>query len=414
MYRYLRGQINAQQTRSTLASNLQAAVPILSSVEHFHWGGRIQRRSDHGFWIDTIESRNSDKDSRIRTLVTISALAFLNDLTFSHLSKLTRAYMQLNPLAWALVTAIFLNDRATVEALLTLEPDMIARMSLLADPLRIAVREQNHDLVRLLLDSGADLNMVPFYYSMTPGSGDRMALEHACILSDVKMVELMVEPQYRLQCYGHEFEGTIRLTVRLLAEQPDRTGAYLEIMHLLLQNALPDERRPLQHFVVRLAVAHGIEPLLLMVLGMGYDLGESDHDQHTHLYHAAVCGHVEMARILLAHGASQSHERHHDAVRAAIIHGHVDVLRLLLTRATSVDEYGHALAAGHLLVATQRRYGQDKFLAVLECLCECGLDLAAANFGVNALKYAVDSGDFAMKQYLLARGVGPVPVKVPG
>jgi ankyrin repeat protein len=197
------------------------------------------------------------------------------------------------------------------------------------------------------------------------------------------------------------------MLIQDMASQAENHTAFVRIMQLLLQTADEEDWVPLEQFVVHVSIAHGLVKPILMVLDRSYDVNLKGENPQTPLLHAVTLGRTEITKILLRHGARQTHALGNDAVKGACLAGDADTLRLILTETTTIDEYGHSLAAGHLLLAAHADFGQARYLEVLKCFCDHGLDLQAANCGARALGFAIEYKHNAVRDYLLAKGVTP-------
>lgn len=403
LYRYIKGQISTPRPKSSLAANLQGAVDVLEDIDVFSWASAIPNKTMSALGKTTIFLLHEEKRDRIKTLVALTALAFLTGADFTSLNRLTLYNTQALPQSWAMMTAVFMNDKQTVEALLA-SLSTESRLFHLSDPLRMAVKISNADTARLLLANGASVNMYPIYYN--PGMGYRMVLDDACLAGDLDMVELLLEPQYCVQTDSEEYEMTIRLMVEKVARNPDSLEACKLIIRKLVLSAIPDVRLPLLHYLVDRSIVNHTGELISLAIEMGFDVNQKGHDSQSPLVHAVNSGDFQIATTLVAHGARPMHKQDYDAVREACRFGRVNMLEMLLRKSITVDEYGHALAGGILLVAAQSsKYGEDVYLQLMQCFCDHGLDPNAANWGLRALDLAIERDQRAIVAYLIGKGV---------
>ncbi|KIX05240.1 uncharacterized protein Z518_06112 [Rhinocladiella mackenziei CBS 650.93] len=402
--RYMKGLTGARKPKTVLAANLQQAVEILASTRETEWQNEF-----HTDYLpalnDTIHLEVEERCCRIKSLVALTVLSFVNVPSFSSVIRLGECRSQMQPLSWAIITAILLNSRATVEALLKLQTDVRARLWLLADPVYIAAREKNYELVRLLLDNNADVNLGALcYFPKVPLMGFRTILEFACSEGDITMVDLITDGKYCLQSCSEPFESAINITVLQMVDHPSKADDYLSILRILFKNARKDDAEEMRPFILRLGITYGIKELVQMSIDHGLGVNDRTPYSPTPLYQAADSGRAEITGMLLDQGAEQSRELDHDAVQAASLKGHVDVLRLLLTRATSINDYGHPLLAGHLVVFYER-HNECVFLELLKCVCEHGFDLNAARFGTRAMSLAFSYQHRTVQDYLHGKGI---------
>ncbi|KIX97309.1 uncharacterized protein Z520_06761 [Fonsecaea multimorphosa CBS 102226] len=408
LYRLLKGQICARQSRTALITHLKAAVKILLSNPTFHITDDLQARYIHTV-NGTVRLEPGDRTSQTASMVALGVLEFLagdKSPLCVPLARLTRSPRQIDSLSWALVTAISMKDIATIKALVEQEPQMAGRKYIFADPLRLAVTSHWYDIVRYLLDNGADVN-TPHHYAHCSPRYERMLIELPCLSGDVRMVALLLEPQYGVKLDATDYDRLLWSTVRKYCASTDDTR-YVDIIRLFLQTLPPNNQASVQHLVVHLAVVYDVPELIPIVVEMGYDVNETEGGR-SHLFLAAARGQNGIVQVLLDHGARHSLQSDLDAVKAACVNGRANVLRTLLTRVTSIGEYGHALAAGHFLLAAKASCSDpetmSRYIKVLDCLYEYGLDLNAANCGIKALRFAIENHQDILATNLLEKGV---------
>ncbi|OQU98059.1 Ankyrin repeat-containing protein [Cladophialophora immunda] len=328
------------------------------------------------------------------------------------IARMTRSPLQIDSLSWALVTAISMKDTSTIEALVQKEPQLSVRKHVLADPLRFAVTSQWYTMVRYLLQHGADVN-TPHNHSHCSPKCERMLIELPSYSGDVRMVALLLEPQYSLKLDGADCDRYLWSTIRkLAASHTDGTSpsasTYIDIVRLFLQTIHPNNQASVQHLVVHLAVVYDVPELIPVVVEMGFDVNETEAGR-THLVFAVSRGQNKVVNVLLDHGARHGPQSAFDAVKAACINGRASSLRILLNRVTTIDEYGHALAAGHFLLAAKASWSDPEtmshYIEVLDCLSEHGLDLNSANCGVKALTFALEHKHNVLMTNLLEKGI---------
>ncbi|OAP55895.1 hypothetical protein AYL99_10047 [Fonsecaea erecta] len=410
LYRLLKGQICAKHARTALISQLKGAVKILMSTPTFHVTDDFQAR--YVYTINgTVRLQPGDRMSQTASMVALGVLDFVAGDDHSRLcvplARLTRNPRQIDPLSWAIVTAISMKDSATIEALVEQEPQISVRNHILADPLRFAVTSRWYDMVRYLLKHGADVN-TPNHHSHCSPKYERRLIEQPCLSGDVRMAALLLDPQYGLKLDAAECDRLLWSTVRKLSTNNTNADSYIDIIRLFLKASPANNQGSVQHLVVHLAIVCDIPALIPIVDEMGYDVNETEGGR-SHLSLAAARGQSEVVQVLLDNGARHSLDSDHDAVRAACVNGRANVLRILLTRVTTIDEYGHALAAGHFLLAAKASCSDpetmSRYIGVIDCLYEHGLDLTAANCGVKALRFAVENKHDVLRTNLLEKGV---------
>ncbi|EXJ81774.1 hypothetical protein A1O1_07839 [Capronia coronata CBS 617.96] len=403
--RYLKGQMGTPRPRSKLAVNMQGAVEILQNVEEFSWDADVHNKVPAAL-CNTVHLGNGDRYDRTQMLVALTALAFLISADFPSLNRLTRYNMQAQAEGWAMMTAILLNDKPTVDTLLARQPEEL-RMFQLSDPLRMAVKQGNVEMTRFLLENGACVNMYSTYYN--PDMGYRMVLQDACVDGNLEMIHLLLDPKYCMQTDSEEYEVTFKLIVESSARDRARLDVYKRILRLLILSAAEDVRLPLLHYIVDLSITNHTNDLVLLAIELGFDVNEKNFDPQAPLVHAVSSGELEIAETLVAHGARPMHKQDYDAVSEACRCGRVDMLEMLLTQTITVEEYGHAFAGVVLLESAKSwKYGEHVYLQLMHCFFDHGLDPNAANWGFMALNLAIDRRHYAVTEYLLTKELMPI------
>jgi uncharacterized protein len=156
--------------------------------------------------------------------------------------------------------------------------------------------------------------------------------------------------------YGPVEMVTILLEAGAVLERPGRDGlhplhnavilGHRDIVALLIQKgAVVDAkenkgRTPLISFV---ATGGSDIEIARMLLAAGADPGiesASDDDNYTALDYTAETGSVELAGLLIAHGADINHRqgyRGDPALLGAVYHGHLELVRLLIAHGADVN-----------------------------------------------------------------------------
>jgi ankyrin repeat protein len=247
-------------------------------------------------------------------------------------------------------------------------------------PLHEASRGGHAELVRVLLDRG--VNTKPEnYIKHTPNTLALMG-------GHVQVVKVFIEFDVDIGVYDvdewtplHQalFEGNIEVTRGLLERGADLTG----------QDRL------------QAAVLGGHAGVIQVFLEHGVDLTVKYTSGSTLLHTASLGGHVEMVRILLEHGldATMQDKNRLTPLHFASMAGHVDVARLLL-------EHGADVTAQEKLGWTPLHFASSQGHAeVARLLLEHGADATARESGGRTpLHYAATMGKARVAHLLLERG----------
>lgn len=230
-----------------------------------------------------------------------------------------------------IIAAIYLEQFSIVRSMLKDEQMNVAdiKSEALGTPLHAALHMGNRNLVRELLQRGADVNMER---PDTPGSPLEAAIEN----QDEETVRLMLKPHYRHTTSGTAFENAI---VRSLD-----TGQ-LGVAHLLFEHfeSKLSECRYILSEGLRAACRQGMIDIVQLLLDNGGDVNEhysSDRDcfATSPIEQATWAGQEEVLRLLLARGASP-YGRHsaNFSMRAAVWGGNIGAARILLDAGVQLE-----------------------------------------------------------------------------
>lgn len=415
LFRYLEGQVSCGKPSSCLISNVRDAARLLESMPGIQYSlhqfqSRRLKALDHPIHLEVEDGR--DRTRTINMLLVLTVLSCLDENGFRDLDWMRDYEDQLTSICWALLTAICLRDHDTVATLLKQGPSYKD----LVEALRQATEEQDIEVVRLLLDSGADVNGQVCWGA---------ALIVAARDGNVEILNLMLHPQCALQLDTWEqpnsqYEQAVEQVICRLANGPRNSDAYMEIFHKLFHKA---HRHFLGHFHYRMAttaISLGVEVVVPIIL----DGGELDDLAHGGLLEeAAKAGQTQIVRLLLHRYSHMNREHAFQAVKAACFAGKGDVLRVLLESAyTSLDDYGQSNAINVLRRLFEHQWlpelfvrfdnlGEQEKLSILKVFCELGLDLATDNLINTVGSHAVCLGFDAIIEYILSLYAEPTEIR---
>ncbi|KAJ3300680.1 hypothetical protein HK104_007581 [Borealophlyctis nickersoniae] len=168
--------------------------------------------------------------------------------------------------------------------------------------LRTAVTCGHVELVRLLMDHGANLDVL-----------GTEALRTSAMYGRLEMVRLLLEKGVDARNNGRALSDAAR-------------NGHAEVVQMLLENGADvhaDQEGPLMY-----ATGKGYHKVVRIVLEHGADV---HYRRDEPLISAAYSGYAEVIQLLLAYGAD-IHARGDGALRTAAVHLHLEAVRVLLER----------------------------------------------------------------------------------
>lgn len=232
------------------------------------------------------------------------------------------------------IAAIYLGKSSVVQDMLENEQlDLTeVKSEFFGAPLHAAVQMRDHDLVRTLLQRGADVNMRILSISYMEG----LPLDAAIDNQDEGSVRLLLEPQYGHVTSGRAFEIAIERSCE--TNQP-------RVAHLLLEH-ISDKLSECRYVLsegLRAACRRGMVEVVQLLLDHGGDVNENLNWDRTCfppsvIEQAACTGQEEVLCLLLARGANPygGEPRYCSSMRAAAWGGHVGAARILLDAGVEV------------------------------------------------------------------------------
>ena len=223
------------------------------------------------------------------------------------------------------IAAICLGKSSIVQHMLDYEQVDLTEVQskFFGTPLQAAAWMGHHDLLRTLLQRGADLNMERSYKSCLP-------LGAAIRNQDEEMVRLLLEPDYGHVTSGVHFERAIVDSCQ--SNQP-------RLAHLLLEHLTDklSECRIILSDGLRESCRRGMIEIVQLLLDHGGDVNEHMDCQRlcpkpSLITYPAWTGQEEVLRLLLARGANPygRESGSFESMRAAAWGGHVGATRILL------------------------------------------------------------------------------------
>ena len=251
-------------------------------------------------------------------------------------------------------------------------------------PLQWAARQGHADVVRLLLEKGANVNAqrlqghgeTPLYQAASNGHADVVGL---LLQKGANVNALGSAPLYGAASNGHADVARLLLQKGANVNAQDQGGG-----------------APLYG-----AASNGNADVVRLLLEKGANVNAQRQDGWTPLHEAALWGHAEIVSLLLEKGANVNSQRQDGGtpLHTAAWRGHADVVRLLLEKGENVNAQDQD---GRTPLHKAARYGRAD---VVRLLLEKGAKVnAQEKDGGTPLHWAALEGHADVVRLLLEKG----------
>ena len=256
---------------------------------------------------------------------------------------------------------------------------------------RDACEEGLLDEVERILQGPQDPNdpHLPFNYFGENFDGDYMPLDLAAAEGHLEVVRLLLES-------GADKDYTSRGGITALHSAA--ANGRLEVVRLLLDSGSDKEKLAYGLTALHSAAMNGHSEVVRLLLESGADKHTISHGGTTALHFAVENGHLEVVRLLLDSGADKEKlSNGRTALHSAAMNGHSEVVRLLLESGADKEKLAYGLTALH--GAAMNGHSE-----VVRLLLESGADKEKLSNGLTALHSAAMNGHSEVVRLLLESG----------
>ena len=264
-----------------------------------------------------------------------------------------------------------------------------SHVSLTHATLTNAIISQNKDLIRVLIDAGADVD--------GDCEGLQTPLGAAIRWGDVEIIDLLEHKGV----WSHVCEGSGFSSALVAASDVGNLTIVQKLLNLGFNVTGIDLGGALQA-----AVCGGHEETALILLNAGADVNSyaSDewYDKSNVLLEALQQKNEKLVQLILDADVD-IHRRGETALRTAVEWGNHSIIEELI--ATGADPKAYGLEAAPLAIAVKRKDTES-----LQLLLDAGAEVNSRELGCKqstALKAAVTNGDIEMVEYLFSIGADP-------
>ncbi|XP_018563285.1 uncharacterized protein LOC108905016 [Anoplophora glabripennis] len=253
-------------------------------------------------------------------------------------------------------------------------------------PLHYAAMENHKDMVKFLVDQGANVNSV--------NENGYLAIHLAAELGHLDTVKFFWENKININTPNKNNQSVLHLAAK---------GSRLDIVHFLLRNGIDiniqdSESRTALHFAAERG-GLGITKLLVQA---GADINARDGEGRTSLHLAADWCQLETVKFLAELGGNINFKDNcsHTPLHLAALRGHLDIVTYLVKLDADIDIKDDI---GRTALHLAAEWGASD---IVKFLAELGADINTGdNYGRTALHFATRDGDIEIVKVLVKLGV---------
>lgn len=256
-------------------------------------------------------------------------------------------------------------------------------MSSICHPLHEYCFEGNFNKVELLLDRGADINMV--------NTDQHTPLHVASLAGKANIVELLLNR-------NADVDG-VSITTGFDDDQINDPEILLKKYTCVNRNESRRQTSPLHY-----ACMKGHEEIAKLLLDRGANFNSKNSDGNTALHVAIIHNHVHIVELLLSRGVgiSITNDDSHSAIHIASFEGRYKTVELLLNNGIDIDTCTDRNSDTALILASSRGHFE-----IVKLLLDRGANIDKMNsLGQTALFLAVRGSDYKTVVLLLKEGAG--------
>ena len=266
----------------------------------------------------------------------------------------------------------------------------------------VAVRRGDHEMVKLLLERGANVDL-----------GDKSGKTPVAWAIDLGWHQIIRTLREFKSAEPEFLEGSASRALLTAAENGDET----ETKNLLARSASPnspvDELKS-RRFPIHAAAENGHNEIAKLLLQAGADVNAPGRVEFTvgvtPLMLVAEAGHVELVRTLLKAGAYiHAKTRELEGGKETALHyaargGSVGAIQLLIEAGAKVNATASGQVTPLMYAVIARHFEAAQVLIASGAVANSG-----PSDGSGALWHAAHAGDLQMVRLLLANGASPIP-----
>ncbi|KAF6233127.1 hypothetical protein HO173_008671 [Letharia columbiana] len=266
-----------------------------------------------------------------------------------------------------------------------------SHVSLTHETLTNAIRSQNKDLIRVLIDAGADVDG-----DCSISQDIQTPLGAAISWGDVEIIDLLEHKGV----WSHVCEGSRFKFALIAASEVGNLAIVQKLLNLGFNVTGIDLGGALQA-----AICGGHEEIALILLNAGADVNlkanDEYYDKNTVLLEALQQKNEKLVQLIL--DADVDIHRHGEsALRTAVEWGNHSIIEELIATGADPNAYSYGLEDAPLTIAVKRKDTES-----LQLLLDAGADVNSRGKKSTALKAAVTNGDIEMVEYLFSIGADP-------